>query len=294
MTWALMVTGVACGDGSMDDGMAGGDGDGDGPVDVTIQFGAQVGDAAFACDAMYDGLGMDAALMEPRDFRLYVHDLSLLTATGEAVAIELEQDGVWQVDDLALLDFEDNTGSCLNGTEETHTVVTGSVPAGDYVGLSFGVGVPATLNHNDPAAAPSPLNLTALHWNWAGGYKHVRMDFAAHTTNEMDEPVIVPVNFHLGSTVCTGDPTVGDEVVCENDNRPAITLDVFDADSDQVVIDYAALVASIPLTADQGGAPGCMSSGMDPECGGVFAALGLSLATGQVQDGQTVFSAEAL
>ena len=39
------------------------------------------------------------------------------------------QDGKWQLDDLALLDFEDGTSSCVNGTPEVNDRVTGR-PAG--------------------------------------------------------------------------------------------------------------------------------------------------------------------
>ena len=49
-----------------------------------------------------------------------------------------------------------------------------NVPEGDYVGLAFQIGLPAALNHADPARwlAGHPLNpiVNGLHWSWAGGY----------------------------------------------------------------------------------------------------------------------------
>ncbi len=49
-----------------------------------------------------------------------------------------------------------------------------NVPEGDYVGLEFQLGLPASVNHGDPAqwAAGHPLNpiVNGLHWGWAGGY----------------------------------------------------------------------------------------------------------------------------
>ncbi len=49
-----------------------------------------------------------------------------------------------------------------------------NVPEGDYVGLEFQLGLPASVNHADPAqwAAGHPLNpiVNGLHWGWAGGY----------------------------------------------------------------------------------------------------------------------------
>lgn len=49
-----------------------------------------------------------------------------------------------------------------------------TVPAGDYKGISFKLGLDSTVNHGDPAAWPAehPLNgnYTGLHWGWATGY----------------------------------------------------------------------------------------------------------------------------
>ncbi|ATX65604.1 metallo-mystery pair system four-Cys motif protein [Roseinatronobacter bogoriensis subsp. barguzinensis] len=82
----------------------------------------------------------------------------------------LDQDGVWQVADVAQLDFEDATGTCVNGTPDMNNSLRGTVPAGEYTGLDFDIGVPFDLNHGDPTLAASPLNLTAMFWNWQGAY----------------------------------------------------------------------------------------------------------------------------
>ncbi|MEM7592163.1 MAG: MbnP family protein, partial [Cyanobacteria bacterium P01_A01_bin.83] len=86
------------------------------------------------------------------------------------------QDGKWQHQNVALLDFEDGTDSCDNGTPEIRTQVVGTIPEGDYESLQFTLGVPPQLNHDDAAIAPSPLNLTSMWWNWQGGYKFLRLD----------------------------------------------------------------------------------------------------------------------
>lgn len=54
----------------------------------------------------------------------------------------LDQDGAWQLGDLALLDFEDASGACANGTAGMNTTLRGTVPEGEYTGLSFTIGVP--------------------------------------------------------------------------------------------------------------------------------------------------------
>jgi uncharacterized repeat protein (TIGR04052 family) len=285
---ALALGGAACGDdgGSSGSGTGGGTstggsgqgasgqgGGGSATEAVSITFRAKVGDAAFACGTSFDGLGTSGASAELSDLRLYVHDVRL-TKGGEAVPVALDQDGVWQLEGLALLDFEDKTGKCSNGTAETNVTVRGTVPAGTtFDGIAFRVGVPFELNHGDASTAPSPLNLSALFWNWQGGHKFVRADaFAAGAS--------APFNLHLGSTGCDGDPATGGVTSCSKPNVASIALDGFDSTDKAVVVDYAALVAGVDLTTDGGGAPGCMSGATDPECGPILASLGLDLATG--------------
>ncbi len=143
---------------------------------MTLQFQAQVGDQPFACGESYPALGMGDTTVMPADFRFYVSNVTLIDSSGDRIPLELEQDGKWQYESVALLDFEDKSGPCGNGTTETRTQVVGQIPAGDYQGLEFQVGVPFDLNHQDATLAPSPLNLTSLWWNWQGGYKFIRID----------------------------------------------------------------------------------------------------------------------
>src|SRR5690606_33699956 len=106
-----------------------------------------------------------------------VSAIELLDGQGNGTPLTLEQDGLWQYEDVALLDFEDGTGLCLDaGTAELNDTVIGSVPAGDYVGVRFLLGVPFELNHQDVGMAPSPLNVPSMFWTWQGGYKFARVD----------------------------------------------------------------------------------------------------------------------
>lgn len=54
------------------------------------------------------------------------------------------------------------------------------VPAGDYRGLGFDLGLPAAVNHADPSAWPAghPLNplVNRLHWGWQGGYVFLALE----------------------------------------------------------------------------------------------------------------------
>ncbi|MEL6579530.1 MAG: MbnP family copper-binding protein [Cyanobacteria bacterium J06621_12] len=144
--------------------------------EISINFAAYVGDEEFACGESYGGVGTEQSTITPKDFRFYVSDLALIDETGNAVPVELEQDGKWQYENTVLLDFEDGASTCDNGTAEINTKVLGIVPEGDYQSLQFTMGVPKKLNHNDAAIAPSPLNLTSMWWNWQGGYKFLRVD----------------------------------------------------------------------------------------------------------------------
>ena len=111
--------------------------------------------------------------------------------------VKLKQDDKWQFDDLALLDFEDATGACGNGTPETNTDVSGTVPAGhSYSGMQFTGGSAVRKNHTDLTTMPSPLNLTAIAWVWNAGRKFLRVELAS--TGKPRGFVL-----HLGSTGCT-------------------------------------------------------------------------------------------
>ena len=151
--------------------------------EVAINFEAWVGDEEFVCGQSYEGIGASESIITPSDFRFYVSDVALIDSDGNAVPLELEQDGRWQYQNTALLDFEDGTNSCDNGTAEVNTTVVGTVPEGDYQSLQFTMGVPEDLNHEDAAIAPSPLNLTSMWWNWQGGYKFLRVEL------ETEQPI---------------------------------------------------------------------------------------------------------
>jgi hypothetical protein len=149
---------------------------------VTINFAAKVGKQPFTCSKSYANLGTSATTVTPSDFRLYISDIALIDTNGKAIRLNLEQDGKWQYQNIALLDFEDKSGGCSNGTVETRNKIVGTIPPGNYQGLQFTLGIPSQLNHADATLASSPLNLTSLWWNWRGGYKFMRLDVQNQNT----------------------------------------------------------------------------------------------------------------
>ena len=249
-------------------------------LDVNVTFEARVGALPFACSTKYTNLGTTAAEVMPNDFRFYVHDVQLLKASdGTPVPLELTQDGKWQNQGVALLDFEDGSMGCAtDGNPDTNKVVKGKVPAGAYKGLKITLGVPFTRNHQNQAVAPSPLNVGKMFWSWNSGYLFAKIE----STPQSADPGTTydPFLVHIGSTGCVGDAQEGGVTSCGKPNRLPMTFATFEAEKNKIVVDYAALVSTSDMLVNGGGPPGCMSFPGDPECPAVFTALGLDYTTG--------------
>jgi uncharacterized repeat protein (TIGR04052 family) len=267
---------------------------------VTISFDARVGGEPFVCGKDYAGLGADGATGTPQDFRFFVHDVRLIAEDGAEHPVDIEDDGDYQGGGVALLDFENGTGGCLNGSNSIHTNITGTVRAAprhgggyvnEFVGLRFRVGVPEDLNHGDLTTLPSPLNDTTMSWSWNAGH----IFFSAWGMFGGDAPY--PAGVHVGSIGCTGDAVAGEVVSCTNPNRPEIALDGFDLDANTVVVDWGAVWAQLPLAApsadceehDGETSCGCHSFGPESLCAKMFAPLGLDWTSGADASGQSVF-----
>ena len=241
------------------------------PGEVALRFHAVVGDEPFACGTEYDGIGTTQATLIPSDFRFYVSDVRLVTAEGEEVPVDLDEDiDPWQLENVALLDFEDGTGPCGSiGNSLLNDAVRGTAPHGEYTAVRFVMGVPFELNHGNQATAPDPLSLGSLFWSWQGGYKFIRIDSLNLSGQEF--------RIHLGSTGCEGNPPQSPVTSCAQPNRVSVELDDFDPHSDVIVADLATLLADSDIefnTADT--PPGCMANQTDPDCDPIFANFGLN------------------
>ncbi len=238
---------------------------------VSIRFAAQVNGQPFACGQTYRDIGTTKSTIKPKDFRFYVSHVRLLDSEGRETPVTLTEGTKWQAEDTTLLDFEDATGSCINGTPETNDVILGTVPPGHtWKALRFTLGVPFSVNHLELTSLPSPLNLTALEWVWNVGHKFARLDFAS--TGQ-------PAGFfvHLGSTGCT--PNATKTTVpssCAQPNRVEVEIQDFDLARDVVIADLGALLAGSNVDVNTPKTPnGCMSFPGDPECAPIFSHLGL-------------------
>lgn len=239
------------------------------PVPVEIAFSATISGTPIACES--------DNRVQLTDLRFYVHDLRLLGAGGESQAVELPDDGAWQHAGLALLDLENGTGACSNGTPAIHSVIVGTVPRGDYRGLTFTLGVPFEHNHRDPLLAAAPLDDAAMHWHWRGGYKFLRA--GVRTAND-------GFWVHLGSTGCKG--TIQNISACAAPNRVNVRLDDFVPGRDIIAIDLGALLAAGEL--DDGVRTDCSSGPAEAHCAAAFLALGLDHLRGTASSAQRVFA----
>ncbi len=248
---------------------------------VEIRFEGIVGDKTFQCGESYAGIGKPAASIRPTDFRFYVSQVALIDERGRAVPVALDQDGLWQYRNAALLDFEDGSGPCRGGNSGVNGSIKGKVPAGRYTGMRFDIGLPADLNHADATTAPSPLNFTAMFWSWQAGYRFLKVDLESAgmggAMNAMPGMRQTGFAVHVGSTDCPGSSsTQAPPAPCARPNRITVQFDRFDPSRDLVVADIAAMLADTDVGHNTPNtAPGCMAGQDDPDCKGIFAAFGL-------------------
>jgi uncharacterized repeat protein (TIGR04052 family) len=285
----IIAAGASAQSGFDSNGQCVGDANGDGEVDITevilavnnalnscgfvpitLQFRAAVGEETFSCGNVYHNVGTTNADIVPSDFRFYIYNVRLVTKSGQVVPMKLDQDHAWQLDNIALLDFENRVPPCGNGTTATNTVVHGMVPPGNYTGVRFQLGLPFDRNHGNQAIAPSPLDLTGMFWSWQAGYRFLKIDTAFDN-----------VRVHLGSTGClTGsNPTI--VTGCARMNIPEVEFDGFDPASNFIVADLAALLKDNDIDANQPNTPpGCESDPQDQDCAPMFTNLGLHFSDG--------------
>ncbi len=242
----------------------GGDDD-NGPTErqVSVLFEAQVDGQDFTCGATYSNVGIgQPGTYQVNDWRFYVHDVALVKSDGSRQALDLDQDGVWQYQNVALLDLRKN---CGGGVLPSNAVVKGAVANESFTGVCFKVGVPYALNHINDATAPSPLNSSGMLWNWRGGRKFIRID-GTGAPGDVDRATAFHI--HLGSTQCPGsDPNAPPTAACGYPNIAEFCLDNFDASRDHIVMNIgAALEASNVAFNTPDTASGCMSANSDPEC----------------------------
>ena len=293
------------------------------PGPIEIRFRAVDADGTtVACGT--NGLKI-AGLEDARlgDLRLFVHDVALFREDGTAVNVELEQDGVWQTENVALLDFENQSAECEYAvfgkatTAATNTVVHGTPTAsGPFVGVRFVLGVPVALNHVPVDIANAPLSSTGMDHGQADGRQFLRtVLYSPQTSPDGGITGTGDHNLLMLRSVCNnvtadgGIPAAAEE--CSKPNRPVIELrreGGFDPATHSVLFDVAELFSGYsrplgtpgpedlsgtgrvdcygPLHAGNAGGSGIA------RCGTFYPKLGLDYTTGRASGMQSVFSIE--
>jgi uncharacterized repeat protein (TIGR04052 family) len=224
-------------------------------IPVTFEFVATWDGRPIQCDTAGTGL---------TDLRLLVSNLRLTDSTGKEHALAMIDDGRWQQAGVALIDLENGTGNCLNGSLPSNSSIRAVADESDIAGLRFTVGVPFKANHANPLLAQPPLDDAAMHWHWRSGYKFLRAGIRTETDSFW---------IHLGSTGCEG--TVQKITGCRYSNRVDVDLPRFRPRTDRIEIDMSALFRQVDLT--DGLRSDCSSGPAETACKGPFAALGLQL-----------------
>jgi uncharacterized repeat protein (TIGR04052 family) len=224
---------------------------------------------------------------QPADFRFFVQDLTLIDSEDREVLVSLAVRSPWQTEAVALLDFEDQAGSCGQGSALTNDRILGTVPQRVYKAVLFSNGVPEQLNHEDPLLHPAPLQATDLTWGWLTGFKFFVAELHQIAEDRGDGVVVRPgVGLvHIGSRSCSGDPRL--TTTCQRPDRNRIRLESFDPDKNVIVADIGALFADTDLSQDAQ----CHSAGA--YCASPFARMGIDWDSGQSVLGvQTVYRVE--
>lgn len=223
------------------------------PTSIAVEFRAYFGETPIACGELGDNPVLS-------DLRFYVTDLESRT--------------------VQLVDLENGTSACENGTRDTHSTISLSVADDLAAAIRFEIGVPFELNHADPLQAAAPLNISAMHWHWRSGYK-----FLSAGVRTLDDGFWI----HVGSTGCEG--TVQNIRGCSSPNRITVQLPGFDTETSVVAVDLKALLATADLT--DGVASDCSSGPSEASCSAPFKALGLDHADTLTTGDQRVFRAVA-
>lgn len=155
---------------------------------------------------------------EPANAKFGIEQLGLylsnFTFLNEGATIPLRlSENPWQAEDVALMYI---SSDCEQSYNQTLTF-DASIDKQRAQTLTFNVGVPFELNHQNPLRQPSPLNLASMFWAWQTGHKFLRLDL-----NSTDKPF----SFHLGSVGCASASRVrAPESPCSEANFFSFKLD---------------------------------------------------------------------
>jgi len=240
---------------------------------ITLRFHARMAEQPFECGRRYENVGNDRSNATFSDLRLYVSRVRLLSHDGKETPVALTADGSFQDRDTALLDFTQPSAPCSDRRHGGHTTILGTARPSSVAGVAFDIGIPFAKNHQDASRARAPFDVTSMFWVWRNGYKFLRLD---GTSTEGDRHHTFAI--HVGSTGCSGGgaPTDAPQQ-CSAPNRAAVEVRGQSILRDGIDLSVDSLLTSMTLRGPSA-SDGCESSPDDPDCQGVFEALGIARA----------------
>lgn len=122
-----------------------------------------------------------------QNFLFYISDVHLIKEDGSKQALS-------EVELISFKDIQDNT-SAAQGVILSEK----SVPAGNYKGISFGVGVAPTLNGTQPGDYKAGHPLTDNYWSWALGYIFTKIEGNADLNGDGNYNENAKLTFHIGA-----------------------------------------------------------------------------------------------
>lgn len=151
---------------------------GPGTVNISLNALYQGGELEIG-EVYYDILGHRIRV---EGFKTYISEVVAVRADGTTETVS----------DVFLANFEEEN------------VITGQIPAGEYVGFKFGTGVPEDRNKDaDPSNYPNDHPLSAIgsegmFWHWNTGYIFTKFDGKADTLGQEGNDLLHPFAFHCG------------------------------------------------------------------------------------------------
>ncbi len=252
---------------------------------LVLNFKGLIGNEKFLCGKTYEDVGVGKHDYRVEGLRMYISRLQALLDDGTAVTASLTEDGMWQHDNVALLNFG---ADCSRGEErELNMAVDANVrlySTRRVTGVCFDVGIPFDRNHQRAEGALPPLDTTALFNSVQNGRTFLRLD---GTANPEDKPQTF--NVQLKSTGCLSeDKNRRPSVACGSPNIAQVCVDI-DTQEQAIAFDVKSLLAGVDVSKNKDAELGCYSAKNDSECTTIVPALGISFEFIEPEKGATSF-----
>lgn len=246
-----------------------------------IAFDAQVNGKALKC---YDkSAAMLAEGQVFTDLRMFISNLSLVSASGEEVKLSLNvtsESANLQFKDetsntIALLNFLDSGCSGSDATKLLKDTISGVLPYGNYTAVKFQVGLPYPSMDSALTLIPAALAPTDMAWMW----EHYPADFQIETYQGSTRKIMNALTSATKTTV----------------TLPVAFTHASDAKAPSVQLELSKLFATSAEDFAKGIERACVNSNKpvteaSPNCAHAFKALGLPVLNPKAAYDQSVFT----